>query len=273
MLGTAPVHNGNAVYSTSALNAGAYSITAAYGGDTAFSASTSSPYSLSIIPEGVHLDLSGSPNPAEIGSDVTFTTNVTAAQGSPGGSVTLLEGSTALGAPVAVSAGGVATFHTNSLAVGTHSITAYYSGTPNFLPAVSAAMQETIVPFIGDFSILASPVSRSVYPGELTSFKVNVAAKGGFHQTLVLSCAGLPQATTCTFNAPSIADGSGASTLVIQTTGAHEVTSAGAAARKPWGTGLEGTALRAGFMASLAFLVLPRQLRRHGSCWSLRYLP
>jgi hypothetical protein len=256
--------NGTSTLSTSFFSSGAHSLTATYAGDSIFNASTSSPYSLIINGEAVHIDVSGSPNPAETGSNVTFTANVSAVQGFPGGSVSFMDGNSPLGPPLPLTGQGVATLSTSSLAVGTHSISASFAGTANFLPGVSAPMQETIVPFTGDFSVLASPAAKSVYPGESASFDVNVAAKDGFHQALTLSCTGLPELTTCAFSPASLSNGSGASKVVIQSTPAHKLASGSEASRRPWETGL-GT----GLVTSLALLVLPCRLRRHVSWLAL----
>ena len=64
---------------------------------------------------------------ATLGTSVTFTAKVSAAASAgvtPDGTVTFYDGASVLGGPVAINAGGVATFVANSLAVGPHSITA-----------------------------------------------------------------------------------------------------------------------------------------------------
>jgi Bacterial Ig-like domain (group 3)/PASTA domain/FG-GAP-like repeat len=77
-----------------------------------------------------------SPNPAKSGQSVTLTATVTStATGTPSGSVNFLDGNTSLGTG-AVS-GGVATFTSSSLAVGTHSLTAKYSGDTTFSGSTS----------------------------------------------------------------------------------------------------------------------------------------
>jgi Bacterial Ig-like domain (group 3) len=53
------------------------------------------------------------------------------------------DGASALGTGV-VNASGVATFSTSSLAVGAHSITAYYAGDGNFSASTSAAITQTV---------------------------------------------------------------------------------------------------------------------------------
>lgn len=70
-------------------------------------------------------------NASVVGQSVTFTATVTASAGTPTGTVTFKDGSTILASGVALS-GGMATFSTSSLSIGTHTITAVYSGDGNF---------------------------------------------------------------------------------------------------------------------------------------------
>ncbi|MGE0883923.1 MAG: choice-of-anchor B family protein [Blastocatellales bacterium] len=76
--------------------------------------------------------LSSAPNPSVFGQSVTFTATVTSnppGGGTPTGSVTFTEGSTTLASGVAVNGSGQASFSTASLAVGSHVITADFTGT------------------------------------------------------------------------------------------------------------------------------------------------
>src|SRR5205823_4066431 len=79
------------------------------------------------------------------GQNVTFTLAVgPSLSGTPTGAVTFMDGTTTLGT-VAVS-GGQASFMSNTLASGVHSITAVYSGDANFNPHTSAALVQTVTP-------------------------------------------------------------------------------------------------------------------------------
>jgi hypothetical protein len=73
-------------------------------------------------------------NPSAYGQTVTFTATVTAVSGVPTGTVTFRDGVTVLGSGT-LNGSGVATFATNSLAVGTHPITASYEGAAMFVPS------------------------------------------------------------------------------------------------------------------------------------------
>jgi hypothetical protein len=67
-----------------------------------------------------------------------------------------------------------------------------------------------------DFSLSASPASRSVVQGSGTSFTATVAAGNGFAGSVGLSVRGLPTGATGSFNPASIAT-SGTSTLNVST--------------------------------------------------------
>lgn len=95
---------------------------------------------------------------------------------------------------------------------GTYTITVNgASGGLNHTVSVTLVVQAVVV---GDFSISASPSSRSVRRGQSTTFSVTVTGSGGFNGTVSLSASGLPSRTTATFN-PSSFTGSGTSTLTV----------------------------------------------------------
>jgi streptogramin lyase len=101
-----------------------------------------------------YVALASSADPATLGSPVTFTSTVGPANGSsltPTGTVTFYSGSAVLGAGTLV--GGVATYSTSTLAVGTYSISAIYSGNASYNTATSNTISENIVsdPATGNF--------------------------------------------------------------------------------------------------------------------------
>lgn len=79
----------------------------------------------------------------------------------------------------------------------------------------SAAATRTIT--VPDFSLSASPSSRTILAGATTDFAVSVAGGTGFDGAVALSVSGLPAGTTATFTPPSIA-ASDTSTLTVATT-------------------------------------------------------
>jgi Bacterial Ig-like domain (group 3)/Putative Ig domain len=89
--------------------------------------------------------LTSSANPSASGFSVTFTATVAAVSpgsGTPTGTVTFDDNGTPIG--TGTLSAGVATFSTSSLTVGTHSITAVYSGDTNFTTSTSTALSQAV---------------------------------------------------------------------------------------------------------------------------------
>ena len=72
--------------------------------------------------------LSSAPNPSTFGQSVTFTATVTSGSGVPAGTVTFKEGTTTLASNVTVDGAGNASFSTSTLAGGSHTVTATFTG-------------------------------------------------------------------------------------------------------------------------------------------------
>lgn len=138
--GNIPLVGGLASISTSALGAGAHSITVQYSGDANFNPATSAALALNVAKARTSLTLTIAERDDAFkpGTPITFVAAVTPAGAS--GTVTFFDGTTAISAPVPVT-GGLASFITSSLASGTHSISAQYSGDANFNASSSAALK------------------------------------------------------------------------------------------------------------------------------------
>jgi len=89
----------------------------------------------------VAIALTAGTNPSLSGDSLTFTASVT--PGSATGTVTFLDGGTALSAAIPLSSGSTS-FTTSTLAAGSHSITAQYSGDATFNATVSASLSQTV---------------------------------------------------------------------------------------------------------------------------------
>ena len=89
--------------------------------------------------------LTASASAISTGESLTLTATVTASSGSgtPTGTVAFLDGTTSLGTAT-LNASGVATFSTTTLAAGTQSLTATYSGDTNFSSSTSSAVTVTV---------------------------------------------------------------------------------------------------------------------------------
>jgi len=139
-LGTGTLNgSGIATYPTSTLAAGSHSITAVYGGDANDTTSTSSALT-QVVLKATTTSLRSSLNPSIISQSVTFTATVSPI--TAGGTVTFMDGSTTLGAGTL--AGGVATYQTSSLGVGSHSLTAVYGGDANNASSTSTVLTQTV---------------------------------------------------------------------------------------------------------------------------------
>lgn len=110
-----------------------------------------------------------SQNPSALGSIVTFTATVSG--DSPSGTIQFYDGSTLLGSS-STNAGGLATFIISSLALGSHNITAAFTGDTSNSPSVSSVLVQVVKqsPTVG----LASSVNPTEV-GQSTTFTATVS--------------------------------------------------------------------------------------------------
>jgi hypothetical protein len=104
--------------------------------------------------------VTSSVNPSQFQQTVTFTAAVSAASGTPAGTVTFFDGSTQLG--TGTLSAGKAQFLTHTLAVGGHSITAAYTGSANFAASTSAVLTQTVGKAATTTTLTASPNPSSI---------------------------------------------------------------------------------------------------------------
>jgi hypothetical protein len=132
--------DGSASFSVGNLGIGNHNITAVYNGDDNNDGSTSGAVTQTVNAVVTSTLLSISPNPSTYGQSVNFTAAVNPSSAT--GSVTFKDGSKTLG--TAALSGGSAIFSINSLAVGSHSLTAVYSGDANDSNSTSGSITETV---------------------------------------------------------------------------------------------------------------------------------
>ena len=147
-LGTGTLNgSGVAAYTTSALAVGTHAVSAKYAGATGFLGANSGGFSILVTAAGIATTTSVTANAttSTLGTGFIFTTTVTPASGTavPTGAVNILDGVSIIGT-VAVGTTNVAVFSTNMLAVGTHSITAAYTGSSTFGASTSAPVKVTV---------------------------------------------------------------------------------------------------------------------------------
>ncbi len=144
---------------------------------------------------------------------VTLTAMVSSSVGTPTGTVTFFDGSSATPLGAGSLMNGVATLTVSSLTVGSHSITAVYSGDANFIGGTSAALSESVVDFnfsaFGTTSVLIAPGGAGVYNLTLTP------TSGTFLAPVTLSLSGLPAGSTYTFTPSTIPAGAGTTNVVL----------------------------------------------------------
>jgi hypothetical protein len=189
-----------------------------YGGNASSDPSTSSVLS-QVVQKANSSTALTAPAAANLNQSVTFTATVTSStSGIPTGTVNFMLGATQLGS-ASVNASGVAAFSTSTLAAGSHTITAAYSGDGNFTLSTSSGV--TVVVTAPGFSLGASALSPgTVSPGATATSTVTITAVGGLSASSVaLACSVTPvvsPAATCSLGAVS---GNGNATLTFAAAG------------------------------------------------------
>ncbi|MGO4515094.1 Ig-like domain repeat protein [Terriglobus sp. 2YAB30_2] len=232
--------NVEVAFSTGAISTsspGSYAVTGALSG------SASANYTLSSVTGGITISkaasltsLLSSVANTLVGSPVTLRATVaTTTSGQPTGTVTFLDGTTALGTAQALSSG-VASVTISSLTAGSHNLTVAYSGDTNFNASVSSVLVQQASDF--SFSLNATGgATQTVVPGHTATYNLVASPLNGFFSfPVTLSVSGLPAGATATFSPSTLSLGSGSAsfTLTIQTVAttamAHPVRSTGGGA-------------------------------------------
>jgi len=151
------------------------------------------------------VSLAATPNPVFLSNPLTLTATLSATGGTPTGSVTFLDG----GAPIGNVAlnGLTATLVTSSLTVGTHNLTAVYSGDSNFSSQTSAVLVEVVE----DFTLTITNPSVTIPHGGTAVYQLVVSTVGGvgMASSIGLTVAGTPQNSVITFSPATVTTGSG----------------------------------------------------------------
>jgi large repetitive protein len=141
--GSLPLVGGTASFSTATLGGGSHSITAQYGGDANFNGATSAALVQTVLKHNTEIDLELSVGDTafRVGTPLTFSATISPSAAT--GTVTFFDGTTAISAPLPLN-NGATSFTIATLSVGSHSITAQYSGNANFNPSASRAHKLSI---------------------------------------------------------------------------------------------------------------------------------
>jgi hypothetical protein len=252
VLGTGTLSSGATSITISTLTVGTHTIYAEYGGDSTNAAATASYEQTVLALYSTSSTLSCSPLVALLGTTINCTDTVSSTTGTPSGTITYYDGSTALGTATVTS--GKATFSLSSLAAGSHTITAVFAGNDPYQTSTSNAQ---IVLIISGFTLTATPASQSVYTGEAASYEITVTPGSAFTLDVALSCSGAPDNSTCTITPSAVTGGSGTAKMTIQTTAPSRVSAV-------------TPITKAGRAAPLlAILFLPWLARRRRGWWAL----
>lgn len=203
LLKTVPLVNGSASVATIFTTSGIHPITAQYSGDRTFLPRQEvTPMQVTGIATTSNL---AAPADATPGSTILLTATVLSAGGIPTGQVAFLDGSTNLGSSP-LDGAGIAVLRVNTLAAGTHSLTATYAGDEKFEGSTSPGVTVDIAN--PDFSVTAAPSSGSVIAGQSTQFVLTVIPTGGFAGNVAFSC-GPTTGVTCSFNPATVTPAGG----------------------------------------------------------------
>jgi hypothetical protein len=154
---------GVASFNTSALSLNSHIITAAFTGtngwlNTSGDDSSNPQVVNQAASTPTSTTVSSSPNPSVFGQAVTFTSTTTSNNGTPSGTVTFTEGATVLASNVAVTAG-KASFSNSAFAVGSHTITATFTGATGW-----AGSSGNSAPLVVNAASTTTSVNSSVNP-------------------------------------------------------------------------------------------------------------
>jgi hypothetical protein len=213
------LQNGLASFATSALPAGSSAITAAYAGDSSYSASQGSV--TAVVQSPTVTSVGSSSNPASQGQSITFTATITSTGGTPVGSVTFTDGATVLASNVAVTSG-VATFSTSALATGSHTIGASFTGSTGWQNS-SGSLTEQVnqTSFATSTTVTSSPNPSN--SGQSVTFTATVTSTGGTPVGSVTFAEG----TTTLASAVAVnASGQAAFSTSTLSVGSHTITAA-----------------------------------------------
>ncbi|MDH3290936.1 MAG: Ig-like domain repeat protein, partial [Gemmatimonadota bacterium] len=122
--------------------------------------------------------VSSSVNPSTFGQAVAFSATVTSPGGTPNGTVQFKVDAVNLGAPVALAAGVATSPTTTTLAVGTRTITAEYSGSADFLVSTGTLAGGQVVNVASTTTTVSSSVNPSTF-GQSVQFTATVTSSGG----------------------------------------------------------------------------------------------
>ncbi|HEY3972480.1 MAG TPA: FG-GAP-like repeat-containing protein [Candidatus Sulfotelmatobacter sp.] len=139
-----------------------------------------------------------SPNPSNNGQTVIFTASISSLgfKITPTGTVTLFDGTTSLGSS-SLNSSGVATLSTAALTIGTHSITASYSGDSNFSSSTSSVLSQVVQGAIAQLSTTTLTFGNETVG--MTSLPAGFTLTNAGNTNLVITSIGITGANSADF--------------------------------------------------------------------------
>ncbi len=235
-LATKKLVGGVVSYSTT-YSVGTKSISGTYTGDATYAISSSSPFNLVINPTPTTTTVTASANPANFGGPVTLTATVAASlpgTGAPSsGSLKFYDGTTLLASRTP--AAGVATLLVTP-AIGTHTITAVFTGSASYLGSTSPPLSQVVNPALSTTTLSSS--SNSTIFGTSVTFTATVASATGSPIGTVTFTDG-----PTTLGVASVSNGSATFSTAALAVGTHSVGASfsGNSVTQPSGTSIGHT--------------------------------
>lgn len=212
--------------------------------DTVHYTTASATARLTVLSTRLSVALLSSANPVFLSNPVTFTATVPTISVTPTGSISFYDGEQLL-STVALSSGS-ASYATSALTVGTHAITAVYSGDANY----SSTTSSTLTQLVDDFSLsITNAGSATLGLGQSANFHVAATPKIGsvLAGTILFSISGMAAETSASFSPATLEAGLGSPSTTLTITMAANYAE-----------------LRTRAWLALSLLLLPFSLRRSG---------
>ncbi len=197
---------GVATLVTSSLLAGSHTISAVYSGDTTFVGSTGAAAAgIAIAPAASTTSIAGSSTAINPAGTTTLTVTVAGVTGAlaPTGTVTVFDGSGAGATNVGAGplAGGKATVVVTLSSLGTHALTAQYSGDANYAAGSGTISIVVVTPFV-----LSAPTPAvTLAANAIATPPVTVTPGGGFSGTVTFACSTTAAYVTCAISPATLA--------------------------------------------------------------------
>jgi hypothetical protein len=175
-LGISGLSDGHSSFTTATLTPGAHNIIAFYGGDSTH-ANSSQSLNQTVSKAATTTALTVSPNPSVYCQTVTLHSQVGVVPpgaGAPTGAVTYTDGNAVIGSGN-LNANATSAITTQFFSVGTHPLTASYSGDPDFLASISPTVNQVVNRAPTITTVQSAPAATNLF-GHSSTFTATVTA-------------------------------------------------------------------------------------------------